>query len=388
MPMNPATNNTNDSLSSDDINKLTSELSAEIDQEIKKQLSVPHPFSDTQEKIDEAVQQAEELKKAKAKETNGISSPAPPNVAPPETQKEVKMPEIDPVLANLDPLQASLNSALTNLKEGDQIGEGWVLKKIYSTSFGHNRSSFYELENSAGAKWTLSPEEMKDLLKSNVQGKQEPANLAPTPNPDNEKPITAIQPSENKIKPEPPDNKKEAPTSELTKEQIEFVEKLHADSKLWQGFSSFEPEQLTELHELYEKGQLLKLGIDAHPLLDKIDSGKLGKDVEIKKGDSFYSIAEKEGHILSYSTKDSALLGLHILANTRLLRETMQKAESAGLIVESIPEPKEILNLVKDAANQDNSAYLKLTQFLKLLPSNSKFRILTTTEVSNLAKYV
>ncbi len=391
MPSDPASSNINDSLTPDDIKKLTFDLSTEIDQEIKKQLAEPHPFSDTQAKIDAVVKQAEELK-SQSKNTAEAPNPEPRQTQSlsthTEPQREVKLPEIDPALANLDPLQASLSSALTNLKEGDKIGDGWILKKIYSTSFGHNRSSFYELENSAGAKWTLSPEEMKDLLKTNVQGKGEPANLAPPPNPGSEKESLQINKFEQKNESEPINtSRKIADHIELTKEQIEFVDKLHSDPKLWQGFNSFNAEQLAKLHSLYETGQLLKFGIDAHPLLDKIDSGKLGKEIETKKGDSFYSLVEDEGHSLKYSSEDSPLLGLHILANSKLLGETIHKAEAAGLIVEMLPEPKAIINLVKDANNKENVAYLKLSQFLRLLPANSKFRVLSPSEVSALAKY-
>src|SRR3990167_7969961 len=196
-PDNQNNTNSETALTPEDIKKLTTELSSEIDQEIKKQLAEPHySFSDTQTKIDQAVAQAAEAKQ----------KPEPPKLNQPSTNSEPKKtaasvpePETEGDLANLDPLQASVNSAISALKEGDQIGDGWTLKKIYSTSFGHNRSSFYELENSAGAKWTLSPEEMKDLLKSNVQGKQEPANLAPpSQNPDQEKHVLPTQTEEKK----------------------------------------------------------------------------------------------------------------------------------------------------------------------------------------------
>lgn len=391
-PQNPK-----NSLSPEDIQKLTSDLSQEIDQEIKKQLSEPHPFANNQTQTDQNVSQTKILDTDQAKDQEPNSSPTlSPNLQPKTGSSSVLPPsETDPTLANLDPLQASLNSALTNLKEGDKIGTGWVLKKIFSTSFGNNRSLFYELENEAGAKWTLSPEEMRDVLRSNVKNEKEPADLSPKPSeiemktPENKKNITEEISSEAKS-----DKSKEASeknlttdSTELTKEQIDFVSKLHSDSKQWQAFTSFTTAQLEAIQTLYEKGQLTRFGIDAHPLLDKINSKALGKEVEIGSEDSFTTLVEKEGHPLDYSSKDSVLLGLHILLNTDLLAATIKKAESAGLIVEKLPQPKDTINLVKDSIGGNNSAYSKLLKILQFLPSNSKFRILSTKEVSDLEKY-
>ncbi len=81
------------------------------------------------------------------------------------------------------------------------------------------------------------------------------------------------------------------------------------------------------------------------------------------------------------------LFGLHILANEKLLSETLKKAEAAGLTVGKLPEQKEIINLVKDSLGGSNKAFSKLSQLLKLLPVNGTFRVLKVEEVERLKKY-
>lgn len=405
--MSTATPSSGDSLTPEDIKKLTTDLSSEIDEEIKRQLSQPHPFSETQTKVNQVVKQVQE---AKNKQDNlKLETEPERTIASTELRPQIPPPnlstDIDPALANLDPLQASLNSALTNLKEGDRVGQEWVLKKIYSTSFGHNQSFFYELENNAGAKWTLSPEEMREVLKTRVQTKPTPEDLAPPPLQIEKKTDSTLkdQKEDSPSLEETKFNNKEdtsltIPTDKtadpknpqnlgLTQAQVEFINKLHKDSSLWQEFTSFSKEQLSEVQHLYEKGQLLKLGIDAHPLLDKISSSGLGKEVDIKKEDTFNTIVEKEGHSLFFSNKDAVLLGLHVLSNNKLLNETAKKAESVGLSMESVPEPKEVINLTTSALVGNNAALHKLAKLLQVLPTNSKFRVLSTEEVKDLEKY-
>lgn len=373
----------NPSLTPDDLKKLTSDLGAEIDQEIKKQLSVPHPFAETQERIDGQVEQAVE-KSASAEPTNL----APAGVAPPSDTKVSNPAPVDEVLTNPDPLQASVSAAMSELKEGEKIGQDWILKKIYSTSFGHNRSFFYELENQSGAKWTLNSEEMKDLIKSNVTDST-PKYLSPkTPVPEKGKLQTELEKrGPESVKKEEVETD-ETSTTSLSKDQIEFVSKLHADSKLWHAFTSFNPGQLKAVQDLYLNGQLPKIGIDAHPLLDKLESPQIGQEVVIKKGDSFTSLVENAGHSLTNSTKDSLLLALHILANEKLLIQGREKAEAAGLLVEKLPETKEIIRLGQKGLQGDTVAYSQLSQFVKLLPAESKLRVLSPEEATELEKYL
>lgn len=381
----------NDSLTADDLKKLTSDLSAEIDKEIKKQLSSPHPFSEAQAKIDEAAAKVDSVKtpeeKSEPKNLDKIIQPDKPIVSS-------QLPEVDPELVNLDPLQASVNSALSNLHEGGQVGEGWIIKKIYSTSFGHNRSFFYELENKAGAKWTLSPEEMRDLLKSSVTGNPKP-DLAPQPEKKDENQIQATKNGNEKVNEkkeatevEDRETKHKSDDSELTKEQITFLSKIHSEPKLWQVFTSFNSEQISQVQQLYQNGQLLKFGIEAHPLLDKIDDKNLGKEVQIDKSSNVISLLQEAGHTLTYSRKDSILLGLHLLINAKVLAEAQKKAEAAGLVIAALPEPKQVVELIKEGVRGDNSAYQKILQLLSFLPTNSKLRILSTDQVKELEKHL
>lgn len=397
--LNQSQENPAESLTPDDLKKLTQDLSTEIDAEIKKQLANAHPFVETQSKVDQVLKQAEEVRSPEPKKPPEIS---PPNSTPAKTPKSeptLLAPKVEPDLAssNLDPLQASLNAALSQLKEGDRIGDGWTLKKIYSTSFGHNRSSFYELENQAGAKWTLSPEEMKDALKSNLQKDSKPADLAPAPS-NSEAAISTnakgveikkleTKSEEKKETKAEPQNSASSDDGSFSKEQLDFLTKLHADQKLWQAFTSFKTEQLEKVQTLYEKGQLLEFGIDAHPLLDKINLKNLGREIEIKKGDSYSLLLEKEDNPLTYSNKDSILLGLHILANGKLLKDSLNKIEAAGVSIEALPNDRDIISLVKDGNSGNNQAYSKLSQFLRFLPVNSKFRVFTPNEVKGLEKY-
>lgn len=404
--------NNENSLTPEDIQKLTSELSAEIDQEIKKQLAEPHPLSDTQKKIDLAVKQAEEAKKLQAhkegEEQKQQNLNSPHKELSPQTNQNLSPEASETEDSYLDPLSASVNAALADLKEGDKIDKEWVLKKTYSTSFGHNRSFFYELENASGAKWTLNQEEMKDLIKKNVTKRNEPVDLAP---PGGEKPpaneeIKTLDTKElfnanldtKKTEPKKEDPQQELGSKEtaasqdknsedLSKEQIELIGKLHADPKTWQTFTSFSPEQVTKIQSLYEKGQLVQFGIDAHPLLDKFKTKSIGEEIDLKQGDTFESLVEKQGLPLTYSNADAVIVGLHVLANEKLLSETLKKAETAGLVAVKLPESKEIINLTKDSLNGNNQAFSKLSQLLKFLPINGKFRVLKTTEIENLKKY-
>lgn len=386
---NNQTEDSKNSLSPDDLKKLTAELSQEIDQEIRKQLAEPHPFAKEEENKKSNLFPVE----TNSNSNEGLEVKPPPPLSPStdhQADSEQKLPqniEADLSFSNLDPLQASLNSALESLKEGDKIGSGWTLKKIFSTSFGNNRSLFYELENEAGAKWSLNPEEMKDLLKTEVKPKKEPSDLSPTTKETESNEIIATNELDAKKFVETTQTPKEA-ESKPTKEQIAFITKLHNDPKDWQVFNSFSTEQLTSIHELYEKGQLSKFGIDAHPLLDKISEGSLGTEVEIKSGDNFYSLMESAGHVIDYSTKDSVLLGLHILANQTLLNDAIKKVEAAGISTEKLPSAKDMLNLIIDSKGGNNTTYARLTKLLQFLPTNTKFRSLTPTEVDNLSKYL
>ena len=156
---------------------------------------------------------------------------------------------------------------------------------------------------------------------------------------------------------------------------------------MWKVFNSLNATQFNQIQELYEKGQLGKFGIDAHPLLDKITSANFGKEVPVQKGDNISELLEKAGHKLTYSKEDSLLLGLHLLLNAKLLAETQKKAEAAGLVTPSVMAPKEVLNLVTQALLGNGSSSLKLSQMLSLLPTGPKFRLLAPNEVKEFEKY-
>ncbi|HSX57764.1 MAG TPA: hypothetical protein VLE47_00640 [Candidatus Saccharimonadales bacterium] len=407
----------NATLSPEDIKKLTDQLSSEIDQEIKKQFASDNGL-DTQQKVNAVLREQVSPTPQPQKPPDPVvpTNPVPPqakvqpNLAPPSRE--------NPAEGNFDPLSASVSSALSDLKEGDKI-DGWTLKKIYSTSFGPNKSSFYELVNEAGAKWTLNPEEMKELLKKGLTSSpKEPVNLAPTPEPEKPaletqtlaetpggKPIRKmIEDAIGKIKKEdkqvsetPPPSTPESPKTQdststansevLTKEQIDLLTKLHADKKLWSGFTSLTKDQFTKINELYEKGQLAEIGIDAHPLTDKLESENFGKEILVKKGDTITTLLTTANFTLTFQPTDSLVLGVHLLGNLETVKETLEKVASSGI---STPEPlsqQEIIDLIKKGLGGDNSSYQKLITILTFLPLDSKLRIFSPEEIESLRKY-
>ncbi len=382
------------SLSADDIKSLTDQLSQEIDQEIKKQFADTHGL-DTQQKVNQVLKQVAATQ-PKPEQPEAVVQPKPPQPTP-ETQPDLSPPKDlsadNYVEASLDPLQASIQAAFVGLKEGDKIGE-WTLKKIYSTSFGHNKSSFYELENQSGAKWTLNPEEVKELLKTNLaQSPQEPSNLSPKPSstakieqmPKLE--VDQIKPK-IEIKTEPIDEPKAEPTNtELSKEQIAFLTKLHSEPKLWNLFISLQPGQVEKVHDLYQKGDLDQLGIAAHPLLDQLSNPDFGEQIVIKKGATITSLLSEAKFQLTFQPADSLILGVHIIANSASLKQTLEKVRSSGVSTPDFPTETAIIKLVKDGLGGNNQAYQTMLTILTFLPSETKFRIFSPEQIESLKKY-
>lgn len=384
------------SLSPEDLKKLTDQLSHEIDQEIKKQLDTPHP-TEPQNQVNQSLGQPEPEVKLPEPTPTKPDEKIEPIVPKPSVQLE-KAEAVKTEDVALDPLRASINAALENLKEGDQV-DGWKLSKVYSTSFGHNKSLFYELENAKGAKKTLNKEEMKELLKTSLNPNTTAPDLAPKPTEPSTAPKEPLAEPKNKpisvedtktpekslfvAKPETENSR----TNTLSGEQIDFLKKIHEDPKLWKLFSSFNPKQIEEIQTLYQTGKLPSLGIAAHPLLDQLNDGSLGESVTIKKGDSISSILTNAGFQLNYQPQDSFILGVHVLANGKFLKESLEKIQSSGLSTPTLPEPEEIIVLAKDGNGGNTEAYHKLLTLLTFLPVGSKLRIFSPQQVDDLKQH-
>lgn len=396
----------NNDLSESEVKKLTSQLSQEIDQEIKKQFAENQSFEKTQGKVDDLLKQASVEKEPEV----------PPRSF--EKPKFTPSPELENFKAengpsSLDPLRSSIETAMENLKEGDNVSKDWMLRKVLTTSFGNNKSSFFELENRSGAHWTLSPEEMKDVLRTEIltkknqedeKGKEKPSLEA---KPDNVLPVrrdveTIIEPledSQNKevnkadlekektlFKPEEPVEPEK--NLSLTKKQVELVNKLHSDKNLWDIFTTFSPEVWEKVYKMYENGKLTEIGIDAHPLLDQIENGNLGTSVEIQKGTTATALLSDSGYKLTWTTEDSVILGCHILANYDTLNEAIKKVESSGIAVSPLKPKKDIIGLMVAAKNNDPSALSSLQEGLRFLPVNGKFKVIKPEELEPLKKFI
>lgn len=452
-----------ESLTSDQIQKLTHNLSSEIDQEIKRQIAEKHALDLAQEKIDQVLTNNEPKPLGEATVEEKVQPvPAVANaeilddVRKTEESKLETGPNSDSIPVEVsqvtDPLSQSVGHALENLKEGDKVGSEWTLKKIFTTSFGNSKSPFYELENKSGAKWTLSPEEMKDTLRSHILSEKKiEKEEKPTLGVSKIKP-TSLHPLEGKkivhdivtrpleqiiktvrkehpakpssgAKPEikkveipikeiphlevrpvltttkavpnseekPPEEKKLPPVSSestnLSQKQIDFIGKVHSDKDSWRAFTSFTAPQWSSVNQLYKEGKLIDLGIDAHPLIDKLTDPDFVHIVDVHKGDSFNKILEDAGHNLTYTGEDSKIIGAHLIANHQLLIDSTHKAEASGFATASVPSDKEIIDLIYSAENGNHEAFYQLQEPLHQLPISSKFKIIKPEQLEEIKDF-
>lgn len=432
---------------SGNVDQLTDSLSSQIDLEIKRQMAEKNSLEQAQQKIDQSIKEHEELTIAPPVQ-DPEETPKPKiglfqnqiqhNIAP-KTQPPLGSVEVPDDQSAVDPLTASVDYAISSLQEGDQVGKDWTLRKILTTSFGNNKSPFYELVNKSGASWTLSPEEMKDVIRSNILSnnsttikeirgeKTEPLHeisfpgektseeqsveetetkVQPENKPedhqkhhfenkkdihDDSKPFVRersenhFEPKEEKEKMEP--TKPEAKEAKLSQKQIDFVNKIHAEPTQWRTFVSFSPEQWTQVHRLYEAGNLSDIGINANPLFDRLSDSEFGELVDIHKGDTANKLLEKAGYNLSWTAEDAVIFGAHILANYKLLEFGLKKLEVSGISTEPLPTEKAIIELVVSSQNGNHEAIRKLQERLQLLPYDNKFKIIKPQRLDELRKY-
>ncbi len=447
-----------ESLTNDQIQKLTHDLSSEIDDEIKRQMAEKHALDLAQEKIDQVLAN-NEPKPLSAPVVEEKIQPIPP-VTNEKLLEEVKQTEIKPKPAtpvtnepelSLDPLSQSVTLALQNLKEGDRVGSEWVLKKILTTSFGNNKSPFYELENHSGAKWTLSPEEMKETLRAQIlaersdqeetekpalgvskikpaslhplEGKKIVPNIVTRPLEQIIKTVRKEHPSKIVLEPKveikkveiplkkipevktnietarPTDRTLEKTTQEkeaspvtiestnLNEKQIAFITKVHADKESWRAFTTFTATQWGNVNQLYREGKLIDLGIDAHPLIDKLTDPEFTHVIDIRKDDNFNKVLENTGYNLTYTAIDSKIIGAHLIANHQLLIDSARKAEISGFTGTIVPSGKEIIDLIYAAENGNHEAFYQLQEPLHQLPVNGKFRVIKPEQLERIKDF-
>lgn len=450
------------------VSKMTDNLSVDIDKEIKRQLEEKKALEQAQERVDTVLKEHEELSLPQI--NKGLETPKPTiglfhtktvdntENKPPiihDLTYPIHQPEpTQPENISTDPLEASIENAMNSLKEGDSIGSEWVLKKILTTSFGNKKSPFYELLNKSGAAWTLSPEEMRDALRSNILSKnttpvkeinsEKVQPLHDLNKPDDKieaKPSTQItereverikeqlseerkvnQPSarpkepheerhfETKEQTKPPEHhettrtkpevekdeqkfekeqvdSKEQGQAKFNQKQIDFLNKIHADQSLWNSFTSFNPELWQNFHDLYEEGKLISIGIDAHPLFDKLASNDFGSLIDIQKGDSASKILSEAGYNLSWTPEDAEIFAVHLIANHKILSDSAKKLEISGLTAPSLPSLKDVIDLTIGAKNGNHESLHKLEEALNFLPVGSKFKLIKPPQLDLLRKY-
>lgn len=357
-----------------------------------------------------------------------------PFVKPSETiETNLSSQQITEPETNLDPLRASIENAFNDLKVGTAIGKEWVVKKIITTNFGNNKSSFYELENQAGRLNTLNKEEIKDLIKNSLLGKdseEKLPDLSPPKEEANHK--TSLTHDEERVsgdqnpasgkKPEFKEENKEsrftqlipkvnlfkekskeiqlpsgktipASTSHsvsdlsLNPEQIELIKTMHQNQKQWKTFTSLSSAQWEKVSELYEQGKLSEIGIDANPVTDFLNNPDIGSLIEVKKGESFTEILRKNDYKISLSKEDAPILGVHVIANHKLLEETHHKVENSGISLQPLPKDKEVINLVVSAQAGSAESLNALIEALQFIPVNQRIKIISKDDVDKLAKY-
>ncbi len=456
--------------------QITDKLSSDIDREIKRQLEEKKALEQAQEKVDHVLKEHEEIS---LPEVNKEAENEKPKIGLFNKAAENKEGSLPPIIHEVayrpgqppeplpqetlstDPLAASVDLALNSLKEGDSIGSEWNLQKILTTSFGNKKSPFYELINKSGASWTLSPEEMKNVIRSNILSKnntpvKEIKGEKPTETKDHEPEIkfaevkkeahkdsleSKMHPAEeerNEVKVEKhdqeereyqkvsfqkpeknheksPENKptfkhhkeetkpefkekeqtfekaeakSESPTpTRFNQKQVDFLNKIHADQNLWNTFTSFNPELWESFHNLYEDGKLISIGIDAHPLFDKLSSNEYGNMIDIQKGDTASKLLSEAGYNLSWSKDDAEIFAVHIIANHKLLTDSAHKVEVSGLASPVLPSEKDVIELTIGAKNGNNESMHKLEEALNFLPIGSRFKLIKQLQLDQLRKY-
>lgn len=423
------------------VSQMTDKLSSDIDKEIKRQLEEKKALEKAQEKVDTVLKEHEEISLPQVKETPETPKPSIGLFHTKSNQGKEDDPPIIHKVPNIDhqpessqqdnvstdPLAASVDFALNSLKEGDSIGDTWILQKILTTSFGNKKSPFYELLNKSGASWTLSREEMRDVLRSNILAQnntpvkeiksEKPEPLHELKNPEEipekivEKDETDTEKREPQIelaevkepeekhlprvethKPTLQHHHEEAKNGQQTQnkfsqKQIDFINKIHSDRNLWNTFTSFNPELWEDFHNLYEDGSLSSIGIDAHPLFDKLSSNDFGSMVDIQKGDSASKLLSEAGYNLTWSSDDAEIFAVHIIANHKLLTDLGHKIEVSGLASPTLPSPKDVIELTSAAKNGNNESLHKLQEALNFLPIGARFKLIKPDQLAQLKKY-
>lgn len=416
------TNQNNEASLTKEVMDMTDNLSGEIDKEIKRQLAEKKSLEHAQQKIDNVIAEQEKLNIPYATKEEKNLAPTiglfhtktehDKEVSKPIEQKTYPPPNseiINNSTTPTDPLTASIEFALNSIKEGDPVGKDWVLRKILTTSFGNKKSPFYELVNKSGASWTLSPEEMRDVIRSNIFSDNKTAIKeikGEKPEPLHELELKKVseneqieerenytEPKDTKEKKQEEEKKAEK-TSEtnskpvkFNQKQIDFLNKIHADSNLWSGFTSFNPDLWESFSNLYEQGRLINIGIDAHPLFDKLSNNEYFSLIEIKKGDNFSNLLSEAGYNLTWTNEDAEVFAVHIIANHKLLSDSAHKMEVSGLTKVDLPSPKKAIELAAATKNGDSKSLHKLVEALNFLPVGSKFKIIKPNQLVNLKKY-
>lgn len=455
----------------DDFNELTKQvsqmsdkLSSDIDNEIRRQLEEKKALEQTQAKVDKVLKEHEEVSLPRSNESPEDQKPNIGLFRTINDQKKepkiihepiypTKQSDSEETTTATDPLSASVEFALESLKEGDSIGSEWTLKKILTTSFGNRKSPFYELLNKSGAAWTLSPEEMKDVIRSNIlsttntpvkeiKGDKQLPDLSPKIKIVPEKPETkpTVEPKiklAEEVKPEPkemlaseayiarplePEKKFETPKTEVkqtqkpdfrpevkdqsennkplaetpdkpkenlvfNQKQVSFLNKIHSDPSMWDTFTTFDPKLWEEFNSLYEKGELVKIGIDAHPLFDRLNSAEYGTQKDIQKGDNIGKLLSEAGYNLSWTADDAIIFAVHLIANYKILTDALKKLELTGLTTHPLPPQKEIISLTAAALNGNHESFHKLEEAFSFLPIGNKFKFIKPDLLDQLSKY-
>lgn len=330
-----------------EITKMEDRLISEIDEEIKRQLSDHQELNNLQNHVNNIA-------------SRPSATQAPINNIPPTKLS----PQQEPTRNIPSSAETPLNESL-DLKEGDKVGNDWILKRIYTTTFGNKQAPFYELQNNTGAIWTLNQDELRAVLR------QKP--LASKPQPTNTKP------------PEPTPSQKPSEIK-LTDKQIAFLKKISAIPEEWEAATSITGSQWEYFLSLYKQGKLGEFGLNTDPLLDKLKNSQNSTQVTIKRGDHIQEILNAAGYQLKFSAEDSALLGLHLLLNYKLVSEAHQKIEASGLAVEPLPKEEIVESLIKNAFHGDTKAVSTLKNSLTFLPVENEFKILKPEVFQELEK--
>ncbi len=372
-----------------EMENMTRELTAQIDEEIKKQIAGQKSFDGAQNHFNQLVKEAEPH----------LEKPAAPKLTAEKVQNY-----------NLNPLQASTDSALQNLHVGDRI-DGWNLKRTFSTNFGGSPTAFYELQNDSGAMWTLNEEEIKDLIEREMAAKgktgspnlpslqpevklpqatdfidknskdvqiptQEPiknappaqavAEVVPIPAPPVPQPVKTVEPTQVVV--EPTNDQ-----TDLNDKQKDFIKKLSKDKKDWQVFTSFTPTLWQTFWDAYKNGNLNEIGLGRDIFTHQLADTDNFTTVTIAKGDTINKLLENAGF---KEQPTPSLLGSHLQLNFELIKQSHQKIMDSGINVPALPQESDLYELIKKAKAIDQTAYDQIKDSLSLLPIEGHFKVL------------